>query len=223
MGHPVGTGPFKLTQWRRSSFIALERNPEYREVLYDAEPAAGDAEGQAILKRLKGQAAADDRPGGDLDHRREPAALVDLPEEGHRPHRRGAPRVHTQAMPGGKVAPNLAKQGVQGWRMVRSDVAQTFFNMDDPLVGGYTPDKVALRRAIFLAVDVEREINLVRRGQAVVAQARSSRTRWPMTPSSGARTASTACPRHVRCSTCSATSTGTATAGATCPTARRWC
>ena len=48
MGHPVGTGPFKLAQWRRSSFIALERNPEYREVLYHAEPAADDTEAKDI-------------------------------------------------------------------------------------------------------------------------------------------------------------------------------
>jgi ABC-type transport system substrate-binding protein len=53
--HPVGTGPFKLAQWRRSSFIVLERNPDYRELIYDAEPAADDAEGQAIAAQLKGR------------------------------------------------------------------------------------------------------------------------------------------------------------------------
>ena len=42
--------------------------------------------------------------------------------------------------------------------------------MEHPVVGGYEPSKVALRRAISLAVDVEREINLVRRGQAIPAQ-----------------------------------------------------
>uniref|UniRef100_UPI0025E68C53 ABC transporter substrate-binding protein n=1 Tax=uncultured Methylibium sp. TaxID=381093 RepID=UPI0025E68C53 len=39
-----------------------------------------------------------------------------------------------------------------------------------PVVGGYTPDKVALRRAIALAVDVDKEIRLVRKGQAIPAQ-----------------------------------------------------
>jgi len=168
--HPVGTGPFKLVQWRRSSFIALERSTEYREVLYDAEPAAGDVEGQAILKRLKGKRLPiidrveisiieEDQPRwltflkGDID------LLDDVPAS-----------FIQQALPGGKVAPNLARQGIQGYRMVRADAAYTFFNMEHPLVGGYTADKVALRRAIFLAVDVEREINLVRRGQAIRAQ-----------------------------------------------------
>ncbi|MEO7335150.1 MAG: ABC transporter substrate-binding protein, partial [Caldimonas sp.] len=50
--HPVGTGPFRLAQWRRSSFVALERSPDFRELFYDAEPAPDDAEGQALLARF---------------------------------------------------------------------------------------------------------------------------------------------------------------------------
>jgi ABC-type transport system substrate-binding protein len=168
--HPVGTGPFKLVQWRRSSFIALERNPDYREVLYTAEPAPDDAAGQATLARMKGKRLPlvdrveisiieENQPRwltflkGDMD------LLDDVPDE-----------FITQALPGGKVAPNLAKQGIQGHRMVRASIVTTFFNLEHPVIGGYTPDKVALRRAIFLAVDVQREIALARRGQAIVAQ-----------------------------------------------------
>ena len=42
--------------------------------------------------------------------------------------------------------------------------------MEDPVVGGYTPDKVALRRAIGLAIDIDQEIRLFWRGQAIPAQ-----------------------------------------------------
>jgi ABC-type transport system substrate-binding protein len=38
------------------------------------------------------------------------------------------------------------------------------------VVGGYTAERVALRRAIGLAIDVEREITLLRHGAAVAAQ-----------------------------------------------------
>ncbi len=55
MAHPVGTGPFRLGEWRRSSRIVLARNPTYREHVYDAEPNADDAEGQAIAARFKGR------------------------------------------------------------------------------------------------------------------------------------------------------------------------
>jgi ABC-type transport system substrate-binding protein len=42
--------------------------------------------------------------------------------------------------------------------------------MDDPQVGGYTPARVALRRAIVLAYDNSAEIRLVLQGQALPAQ-----------------------------------------------------
>ena len=43
--------------------------------------------------------------------------------------------------------------------------------MEDPIVGGYTPAKVALRRAVHLAYDIDYEIRIIRRGQAIAAQA----------------------------------------------------
>ena len=54
--------------------------------------------------------------------------------------------------------------------MLNPDVVVTYFNMDDPVVGGYTPDKVALRRAISLGYNTDEEIRMVRRGAMMVAQ-----------------------------------------------------
>jgi ABC-type transport system substrate-binding protein len=42
--------------------------------------------------------------------------------------------------------------------------------MDDPVVGGYTPPRIALRRAISLGLDIDAEIRQLRRGQAIPAQ-----------------------------------------------------
>jgi ABC-type transport system substrate-binding protein len=42
--------------------------------------------------------------------------------------------------------------------------------MAHPPVGGYPPENVALRRAIGLGMDVERQIRIVRGGQGIVAQ-----------------------------------------------------
>ena len=50
----MGTGAFRLAEWRRSSRIVLERNPGYREVFYDEE-APADPRSQAIAAQLKGR------------------------------------------------------------------------------------------------------------------------------------------------------------------------
>jgi ABC-type transport system substrate-binding protein len=172
--HPVGTGPFRLKFWRRSSSIVLERNPYFREERYDAEPAPDDAEGQAILAKFKGRRLPIiDEVHVSIIEEEQPRWLsflngqIDMvaAQYGSVPQ-----SFITVAMPNGKVAPNLAKRGIQGKAQINADIALLYFNMEDPVVGGYTPDKVALRRAISLAYDVEREIRVLRRGQAVPAQ-----------------------------------------------------
>jgi ABC-type transport system substrate-binding protein len=50
------------------------------------------------------------------------------------------------------------------------------------VVGGYTPEKVALRRAISLAVDVDKEIRLARKGQAIPAQSIVGPAVWGYDP-----------------------------------------
>lgn len=167
--HPVGTGPFRLAQWRRGSLIVLERNPGYRDVFYDAHPAADDAEGQALLAKFKGRKLPMvDRVEVSIIDESQPRWLSFL--NGRIDHVAVPGEYVNQAMPNGSVAPNLAKQGIRGYRVVQPDTSFTYFNMDDPVVGGMTADKVALRRAISLGIDIEREIRLVRRGQAIPAQ-----------------------------------------------------
>lgn len=75
------------------------------------------------------------------------------------------------AMPGGQLAPFLHNRGVRAHRALLPSTSHTFFNCDDPLVGGLAPPQVALRRAIALAYDSALEIRLVLQGQAVPAQA----------------------------------------------------
>ena len=58
------------------------------------------------------------------------------------------PELSPIAAPNGKIAPNLAKQGIRLQRYLNPDVALSYFNMEDPVVGGYAPAKVALRRAV---------------------------------------------------------------------------
>jgi ABC-type transport system substrate-binding protein len=172
--HPVGTGPFRLKQWRRSSMIVLEKNPGFRHEVYDAEPAADDAEGHAMLAALKGRKLPMiDEVRISIIEEAQPYWLAFLNTEidalvsktGSVPG-----EYVNQAVPNGKLAPNLAKRGIGMSRQANADITYVYFNMQDPVVGGYTPDKVALRRAIGLATNVDKLIRVGYRGQAIPAQ-----------------------------------------------------
>jgi ABC-type transport system substrate-binding protein len=172
--HPVGTGPFRLKSWRRSSRIVLERNPTFRNVLYEGEPAADDAAGQALLARFKGRRLpmVDEVEVSIVDEF-QPQWLTFLNRQvdalagatGQLPS-----QFSSEAAPGGKLAPRLARQGVQMYRSLAADAAFTYFNMKDPTIGGMTPAQVALRRAISLGYNVAEEIRNIRRGQAIIGQ-----------------------------------------------------
>ena len=74
------------------------------------------------------------------------------------------------AVPEGRLAPNLQKKRLQMHRVTALDLTFTYFSMEHPVVGGYTPDKVALRRAIALGFDTDEIIRVIYRGQALAAQ-----------------------------------------------------
>lgn len=167
--HPVGTGAYRITFWKRSSKMVFEPNPNFREEYFHGEPAADDAEGQAILAKLKGRRLP---MVGKIEvyviEERQPRYLAfqniehDLlwivPED-----------FANLVMPGNKLAPNLAKQGIKLSQIAALDITYAVFNMDNPVIGGYTPEKVALRRAISLAYKTHDEIAIVRKGQAILA------------------------------------------------------
>ncbi|NKE67114.1 bicyclomycin resistance protein [Ramlibacter sp. RBP-2] len=170
MEHPVGTGAFMLAEWQRSSRITLVRNPNYREEFYDEQPDPKDPESVAIAARMKGKRLPLlDKVVVSIIDEPQPRWLSFLNGE-HDLMERLPQNFATHAIPNNKLAPNLARRGIQMERVPLSDITMFFFRMDHPLVGGYTPEKVALRRAINLAYNSEEEVRLPRRGQAIVAQ-----------------------------------------------------
>jgi ABC-type transport system substrate-binding protein len=169
MEHPVGTGPFRLAAWRRSSQMVLARNPNYRVRAWAAEPTADDAEGQAIVKAFAGKRVPlVDRVEVNVIEEAQPRWLSFL--DGKIDVLAVPQEFVPSATPGGVLAPNLAKRGLKHWRVLLPVVQMNFFNMEHPLVGGNAAPQVALRRAIGLATNCERIIRLAFRGQAVAAQ-----------------------------------------------------
>jgi ABC-type transport system substrate-binding protein len=167
--HPVGTGPFRLGFWKRSSKIVLERNPNFREQYYEAEPPADDPISQQLYEENKGKRLPIvDRVEVAIVEESQPRWLaflnneldwVNLPYE-----------FLNMAIPGGRLSPTLARRGVRYIPDIEVVTTYLYFNMKDPVVGGYTAEKVALRRAISLAYDSHEEVTLVRNGTAIEAQ-----------------------------------------------------
>ena len=168
--HPVGTGPFRLAEWKRSSRMVLERNPNYREVFYDEHPPLNNPRLVETAAKFKGRRMPlVDRVEISVVEEAQPRWLSFLNGE-HDVLENVPAEFSNLAIPNNQLAPNLSKRGMGMVRYPRADVAVSYFAMEDPVVGGYEPHKVALRRAIALAVDLDREIRLVRRNQAIPGQ-----------------------------------------------------
>ena len=165
MEDPVGTGPYKLAEWRRSQRIVLEANPDFREVRFPAAPAGGPQSDVEAAKGLVGRRLPlvprveitiieESQPrllafrSGDVDY-------LDVPSS-----------LSTTVLDGDKLKPDLAKSGVKLHRQVDPALSFFFFNLDDPVVGGYTPEKVALRRAVVMAMDRKERVRILNQGQA---------------------------------------------------------
>ena len=170
MEHPVGTGPFKLSEWRRSSKITFVRNPNYREEYFEATPDADSPLSQQVAAQMKGRKLPQiDKVEVSIIEEAQPRWLAFLGNEHDLMERLPAAYVNV-AIPQNKLAPNLQKRGIQMQRSFLSDVTFSYFAMEHPVVGGYTPEKVALRRAIAMGQNSAEEVRLPRRNQAIVAQ-----------------------------------------------------
>jgi ABC-type transport system substrate-binding protein len=121
--HPVGTGPFRLAQWKRSSRMLLEKNPNYREVLYDEHPPADDARLQAIAAKFKGRRLPLlDQVQISVIEEQQPRWLSFLNDE-QDVMENLPPEFSNIAIPNNQLAPNLKKRGIGMLRYARSDVA----------------------------------------------------------------------------------------------------
>ena len=166
--HPVGTGAFRLKSWRRASRIELERSPSYRGTQYEGVPA-DDPIAQRIAAHLKGKnLPLADQVVIDIVEENQPRWLSFLNGTYHWLQVPG--NFRALAAPGGSLAPYLAKRGVRLHQQLQADMGMSFFFMDHPLVGGYTAEKVALRRAIGLAFDGDAYVNHVLGGFGIRAQ-----------------------------------------------------
>ena len=165
MNRPVGTGPYRLKEWRRASRVVLEANPNYRAVHF---PENANAPQQELVRNMRGKTLPqigrveisiieESQPeilaftNGDLDY-------IALGGDDTK-----------RVMENGKLRPELVKRGIRHIRFGAPSVTFTYFNMEDPAVGGYSTPQIALRRAIGMGFDVDELIRVLFAGNALPA------------------------------------------------------
>ncbi|MGB8855327.1 MAG: ABC transporter substrate-binding protein [Burkholderiales bacterium] len=167
--HPIGTGPFYLKSWVPKSKIVLQKFSDYRETYFDGEPG-DDPWDQEVVKALKGKRLpVVDRVEVSMIPESQPRLLAFLNNE-HDYMEEVDFEFINQVAPGGKPSPALAKKGISIFPEVQPEITYTWFNMEDPVVGGYKPENIALRRAMILGYNINEEIQVIRKGQVIAAQ-----------------------------------------------------
>jgi ABC-type transport system substrate-binding protein len=167
--HPVGTGPYVLREYQRSNRIVLTANPGFRKVVFD-EPVPSNRDDAALARVLRGKQIP---PIGRIEisviEEGQPRWLAFLKREVD--YLQPFPLDFVgELLDNGKLKPALAAKGIRHELLLRPNSWWAYFNMEDPVVGGYTPEKIALRRAIGMAFNTDEFIRVLFTGRAVPAQ-----------------------------------------------------
>jgi len=166
MANPVGSGPYKLAQWVRSSKIVLEANPNYRGFTWDFVPQ--DAADQKLVAQMKGKKMPQvGRVEVSIIEEDQARWLAFQNRELDIMNMEGP--LAPQALVDGKLKPDLAAKGIRLDRIVDPEISFTYWNLQDPVVGGLTKEKIALRRAMAMSYNAAEDIKVIRNGQAVEA------------------------------------------------------
>jgi oligopeptide transport system substrate-binding protein len=168
--HPVGTSAYMLKEWVRGQRIVFERNPNWRGGNWDFKPSGKDPYDDVIVKQMQGK----------------PLAIIDRVEV--------YPIVESQTRllafkdsqldvmlaqdsnaretlnNDNKLIPELVTRGIRLQRFIDPEYTYTYYNWQDPVWGGSELHKVALRRAVSMAYNMDDEIKVIRKNQAIAAQ-----------------------------------------------------
>jgi ABC-type transport system substrate-binding protein len=163
--HPIGTGAYMLKEYQRGRRVVLEAHPYFRGFIWDVEPGP-DAADLELVASMKGkQMPQIGRIELNYIEEEQSRFLAFMGGELDLVHRIGG--LAERWRDGKELKPELRKLGITRQDTVEPETTYTYFNMRDPVVGGYTPEKTALRRAIIMSYDQDAEINIIRKGLAI--------------------------------------------------------
>jgi oligopeptide transport system substrate-binding protein len=167
--HPVGTSAYMLTEWVRGQRMVFEKNPNWRGGTWDFKPSGKNPNDELIVKQMQGKPLAqidrveiypiEEEQTRWLAFKNKQLDVLNMPQS-----------FIKQALPDGKLAPDLAAEGIRVQRGLDPEYTYTYFQWNDPVWGGSEISKVALRRAAAMAVNRDEEIEIIRKGNAVRAE-----------------------------------------------------
>ena len=163
LNHPVGTGPFRLIEWRKGLRLVYIKNPEYHKEYYPNEGSEGDKE-KGLLEDAGKQLPFIDTLIMNIFAESQPQWLnfmkgnIDVS---------GIPKDnYNQAINTDKsLKQSLTEKGITLEINSSLDVTYTFFNMEDDIIG----KNVHIRRAMCYAWDIGKVIKLMFNDRAIPA------------------------------------------------------
>ncbi len=161
----VGTGPFRLREWKRGSRIVLDANPAYRRVSF---PDSTDPAQAALVRGMRGKKLPQ------IGIVEVNIIEEDLPrvlqfEQGGLDYIAVRGEVANRLLDGGVLKPEYARLGITRRVYPEPFLFSFYFNVADPVLGGMSDDRIALRRAMASALDVRTLVKVVYAGHALPA------------------------------------------------------
>lgn len=163
LNHPVGTGPYKLVEWKKGLRLKYVKNSEYHEEFYPNDGSPGDREaglledaGKRIpfIDTLIMNVFVESQPQW-LNFMKGNIEVSGIPKDNY-----------NQAItPEKSLKKEIADKGINLHINPSLDVTYTFFNMEDQVLG----KNVHVRRAFCYAWDVEKTIKLMFNDRAILA------------------------------------------------------
>lgn len=167
--HPVGTGPYMLSKYVPRSKIELVANPDYRGFVWNFK-STGTAWDNQLVKEMTGKkmpqigkvniSIIEEEQSRWLAFQSKQLDFDKLTSS-------SIPKVLDQ---NNQLKPAMRQKGIRLYPNKEAEITYTMLNMRDPIIGGNSLDKIALRRAIAMSFNVDEYIRILRKGQAVRAE-----------------------------------------------------
>jgi ABC-type transport system substrate-binding protein len=178
--HPVGTGPYRLSLYRKHDRMVLEKSPNWYGVrhpewqaegaVYPSEGEVGDREAGLLPPDLVGQPLPFVER---IEFRREKESIPAFNKflQGYYDASGIIRESFDKVIHEDSLSPEMEALGIRLEKSVVPAVYYLGFNMDDPVVGGAAGERGRkLRQAMSLAIDAEEYMRLFTNGRGIPAQ-----------------------------------------------------